>query len=228
MKNIQQNNAMLSTSTLDFLSKLKKNNSKEWFDKNRPAYEQVKLELKSFVNELITSIAQFDPSVKHLEAKNCIFRINRDIRFSANKAPYKTNIGAYISPEGKKSFSAGYYIHIEPGNCFLACGMWMPPAPQLNAVRQEIDYNADEFRKILSTKEFKKHFKGLSQEDKVKTAPKGYGKEHPEIEFLKLKSFIALEYLKDTDITSKSAVKKISTSFESAYPFNSFLRRACD
>jgi len=219
---------MISTSTLDFLIKSKKNNSKEWFDKNRPQYELIKIEFKSFINELIASIAKFDPSIKHLEAKDCIFRINRDVRFSANKAPYKTNIAAFISPEGKKSISAGYYIHIQPGNCFLASGMWMPPAPQLSAVRQEIDYNAEEFRKIILSKEFKKHFKELSQEDKVKTTPKGYEKTHSEIEFLKLKSFIAMKAIDDKEVLSKNFIKSICTSFEVAHPLNTFLRRACD
>ncbi len=219
---------MISASTLDFLIKLKKNNNKEWFDKNRPQYELIKIEFKNFINELIASIAKFDPSVKHLEAKDCIFRINRDVRFSTNKAPYKTNIAAFISPEGKKSISAGYYIHIQPGNCFLASGMWMPPAPQLSAVRQEIDYNADEFRKIILSKEFKKHFKELSQEDKVKTTPKGYEKTHPEIEFIKLKSFIAMKAIDDKEVLSKNFIKSICNSFEVAHPLNAFLRRACD
>lgn len=225
---IQKNNTMISASTLDFLIKLKKNNNKEWFDKNRPQYELIKIEFKNFINELIASIAKFDPSVKHLEAKDCIFRINRDVRFSNNKAPYKTNIAAFISPEGKKSISAGYYIHIQPGNCFLASGMWMPPAPQLSAVRQEIDYNADEFRKIILSKEFKKHFKELSQEDKVKTTPKGYEKTHPEIEFIKLKSFIAMKAIDDKEVLSKNFIKSICSSFEVAHPLNAFLRRACD
>ncbi len=225
---IQKNNTMISTSTIDFLIKLKKNNNKDWFDKNRPQYELIKIEFKNFINELIASIAKFDPSVKHLEAKDCIFRINRDVRFSANKAPYKTNIAAFISPEGKKSISAGYYIHIQPGNCFLASGMWMPPAPQLSAVRQEIDYNAEEFRKIILSKEFKKHFKELSQEDKVKTTPKGYEKMHPEIEFIKLKSFIAMKAIDDKEVLSKNFIKSICTSFEVAHPLNAFLRRACD
>jgi len=219
---------MITPETLEFLSKLKKNNSKEWFDKNRATYENVKVEFKVFVDELIATIAKFDSTVKHLEAKNCVFRINRDVRFSNDKSPYKTNIGAYISPEGKKSFSAGYYIHIQPGNCFLASGMWMPPAPQLNAVRQEIDYNAEEFRKIISAKKFTSNFKALSQEDKVKTSPKGYDKSHPEIEFLKLKSFIALKELKDKEVISKSFIKSCAESFEAAYPLNQFLRRACD
>ncbi len=219
---------MISQQTLDFLNKLKKNNNKEWFDKNRPTYEIIKKDFKNFVNELIITISKFDSSVKHLEAKNCIFRINRDIRFSNDKSPYKTNIGAYFSPDGKKSFSAGYYIHIQPGNCFIASGMWMPPSPQLAAVRQEIDYNAKEFKKILTSKEFVKHFKKLTEEDKVKTTPKGYDKSHPEIELLKLKSFIAVKKLSDKEITSKNLLKNLAEAFESAHPLNKFLRRACD
>src|SRR5580704_17129774 len=104
---------MLQQSSFDFLNKLKKNNNKEWFDKNRSVYEVAKKDFQTFVNETIQSISKFDASVKSLEAKNCVFRINRDVRFSNDKSPYKTNMGAIISPGGKKSFSAGYYIHIQ-------------------------------------------------------------------------------------------------------------------
>src|SRR5258705_181440 len=109
---------MIDRSTIEFLSKLSKNNNKEWFDKNRPSYESAKTNFKEFVNELIISTAKFDPSIKHLEAKDCIFRINRDVRFSKNKAPYKNNFGAILSPGGKKAFDAGYYIQIQPGASF--------------------------------------------------------------------------------------------------------------
>jgi uncharacterized protein (TIGR02453 family) len=154
---------MINKSTFDFLTKLKKNNNKEWFDKNRPEYEIAKNNFKEFISELILSIAKFDSSVKMLEPKNCIFRINRDIRFSNDKTPYKINMGASIGPGGKKSYDAGYYIHIQPGGSFLAGGVWQPPAPQLNAIRQEIDYNAAEFKKLVSNKDFKKYFGSLSE-----------------------------------------------------------------
>jgi uncharacterized protein (TIGR02453 family) len=220
---------MIQQATLDFLVKLKKNNNKEWFDKNRAVYEIAKTDFREFVQETIQAISGFDKSIQHLEAKNCVFRINRDIRFSNNKTPYKTNIGAAISPGGKKSFSAGYYLHIEPGNAsFLAGGMWQPPAPQLNAIRQEIDYNTAEFKKILQHKDFKKFFKELSSEDKVKTAPKGYEKTHPEIELLKNKSFIVVHSLTDKEVVSKNFLKHVSEGFKAMYPLNTFLRRACD
>jgi uncharacterized protein (TIGR02453 family) len=219
---------MIEKSTLDFLSKLKKNNNKEWFDKNRPVYEIAKKNYYDFINELIHSISKFDPSVKHLDAKQCVFRINRDIRFSNDKTPYKTNMGADISPGGKKANTPGYYIHIQPGNSFLGGGMWQPPAPELSAIRQEIDYNTPEFKKILNNKDFKKYFGALSEEDKVKTAPKGYEKTHPEIEILKLKSFLVIHDLKDSEVLSKDFIKQATTIFKAMYPLNKFLRRACD
>jgi len=220
---------MIPQSSLDFLSKLSKNNNKEWFDKNRAAYEAAKTAYRETVDELIQAIAKFDPAVKMLSAKDCVFRINRDIRFSNDKKPYKTNMGASISPGGKKSGSAGYYFHLQPGGqSFLAGGVWQPQAPQLSAIRQEIDYNAPEFNKIIRHKDFKKYFGALSEEDKVKTAPKGYDKSHPEIETLKLKSFIVVHDLSDKDVVSKDFIRHAASAFKALYPLNLFLRRACD
>jgi uncharacterized protein (TIGR02453 family) len=134
--------------------------------------------------------------LKDVDASKAIFRINRDVRFSKNKAPYKTNFGASINPGGKKSMIAGYYVHIEPGKSFLAAGTYMPEAPYLSAIRQEIDYNLEEFKKIVGAKDFKKEFTSLSVEDALKTVPKGYDKENPALEFLKLKHFHCGEGLK--------------------------------
>jgi uncharacterized protein (TIGR02453 family) len=219
---------MIQKAMFDFLNKLKKNNNKEWFDKNRPTYESAKKDFQTFINELIVSSSKFDASIKHLEAKNCMFRINRDIRFSNDKTPYKTNMGASISPGGKKSFSAGYYIHLQPGASFLAGGMWQPPAPQLNAIRQEIDYNSVEFKKIITNKDFKRYFGTLSDEDKLKTAPKGYDKIHPEIELLKHRSFIVVHNLKDKDVLSKGFLTHCTNVFKAMHQLTIFLRRACD
>ena len=130
---------MIEKSTIEFLNKLSKHNNRDWFEKNRPAYENAKNNFKEFIDGVLISTTKFDPAIKNLESKNCIFRINRDVRFSKNKAPYKNNFGASISPGGKKSFSAGYYIQVQPGASFIAGGMWQPPTLQLNAIRQEID-----------------------------------------------------------------------------------------
>jgi len=219
---------MIAQSTLNFLKKLKKNNTKEWFDVNRGTYELAKGNMKDVVAQLIDQLSVFDSSVKGLEPKQCMFRINRDVRFSKNKSPYKTNIGAIINKGGKKSMVPGYYIHIEPGNSFLAGGSWMPPAPELAAIRQEIDYNTAEFKKIISAKEFKNFFGGLSEEDKLKNAPKGYEKDHPEAELLKLKSYIVVHELKDTQLLDKNFVKNAAKIFKAMYPFEVFLRKAMD
>jgi uncharacterized protein (TIGR02453 family) len=219
---------MIQRSTLEFLAKLKKNNTKDWFDKNRKEYDSAKENYKEFLAELILNISKFDPAVKSLEPKDCMFRINRDIRFSNDKTPYKTNIGASIAPGGKKSDSAGYYIHIQPGASFLAGGVWHPEPPQLNAIRQEIDYNMDEFRKLTANKSFKKFFGALSVEDKIKTTPKGYDKDHPEIESLKLRSFIMECSLDDKTVLSKDLLKQCTDIFKAMYPMNVFLRRASD
>jgi uncharacterized protein (TIGR02453 family) len=219
---------MIQQHTFTFLRDLKKHNNKEWFDSHRPDYEIAKTNFREFIEELIAGISKFDPAVKHLEAKNCVFRINRDVRFSANKLPYKSNMGASISPGGKKSFTAGYYFHAEPGASFLAGGMWRPEPVYLNAIRQEIDYNPDEFKKIISTKAFKNHFGALSDEDKLKAVPKGYDKTHPQIELLKHKSFIVVHDLTDKMVLSKDFFKHCTTVFKSMHPLNLFLRRACD
>lgn len=219
---------MVTQATFDFLKKLKKNNTKEWFDANRDSYQLAKENVQAIVKEFIDGITLFDKTIQGLEPKQCMFRINRDIRFSKNKSPYKTNFGASINQGGKKSMIPGYYIHIEPGNSFLAGGSWMPPAPQLAAIRQEIDYNAEEFKRIISAKEFKNLFGNMSDEDKLKTAPKGYPKDHPEIELLKFKSYIVVHELSDEQLLGSNFMKHSLKVFKAMYPFHIFLRRAMD
>jgi uncharacterized protein (TIGR02453 family) len=216
---------MFSKSTLDFLVLLKANNNKEWFDKNRALYEAAKTDLNGIVSLLITELGKLDKSIIGLEPKNCVFRINRDLRFSNDKSPYKTNIGAYFTGGGKNTINAGYYLHLQPENSFLAGGMWMPAAPQLKAIRQEIAYNADDFKNILADKDFKKYFKELGGE-KLKTAPKEYPKDHPEIELLKHKSFIVSHKMTDTDMVAKDMISNTVKAFKALYPLNTFLNTA--
>jgi uncharacterized protein (TIGR02453 family) len=219
---------MIQQSTLDFLKKLKKNNNKEWFDKHKGDYEAAKEDLTAFIEKVIASIGAFDPSVKHLTPKDCMFRIYRDVRFAKDKTPYKSHLGAYISGRGKKSNGPGYYLHIQPGNSFLAGGLWVPPSNELSAVRQEIDYNHEEFEAILKEKNFKKYFKNLDQGEKLKTLPKGYDKDHPAIELLKLKSFTVTYKVDDKIISSKEFLKHSTTVFKAMKPLHDFLDRALD
>lgn len=210
---------------LNFLTALNKNNNKEWFDANKKNYQNAKQEFIEIVSEVINLTSKFDPMLKDVDAAKALFRINRDVRFSKDKSPYKTNFGASINPGGKKSMIPGYYIHIEPGKSFLAAGSYMPLPDKLSAYRQEIDYNLDEFEKIVNAKEFKNEFGTLSNEDSLKTVPKGYNKENPALEFLKMKHYIVVKDLSNKDVLSNDFVKNTTKTFKAALPLNSFLRK---
>src|ERR1035437_5453073 len=189
--------------TLAFLKKLKKNNNRDWFLKNKPVYEEAKKEFEIIIADTIIHSIKFDKKLVGLEAKKTLFRINRDVRFSKDKSPYKTNFGSFINSGGKNSTLPGYYIHIEPGNSFIAGGCWMPMPDKLAAIRQEIDYHLNDFKHILSRKEFKKYFGGkLSDEEKLVNPPKGYDKENPAVEFLKFKHFVVLHKVDDKKLLS--------------------------
>ena len=210
--------------TLKFLKQLSKNNSKEWFDVNRKTYEICKASFVELVTQIIEKSSSFDKDIAGLEAKKCLFRINKDIRFSKDKSPYKLNFGAAIEPGEKKTFIPGYYLHIEPGNSFLAGGCYQPMPDILAAIRQEIDYNTSEFKKIISNKDFKLYFKELSQEDRLKTAPKGYEKTHPDISLFQLKSFVAVHPISDDVILNKNFPAYAAKVFKAMHPLNVFLR----
>ena len=211
-----------------FLKQLSKNNNKEWFDINRKTYEVCKVEFETIIKILLDKSLVFDKQLAGLEAKKCLFRINKDVRFSKDKSPYKLNMGASINPGGKKSMIPGYYIHIEPGKSFLAGGSYQPMPEMLAAIRQEIDYNSAEFKKIISAKDFKLYFKELSQEDKLKTAPKGYEKTHPDIALLQLKHFITVHPLSDEDVLNKNFPTYAAKVFKAMLPLNLFLRKCME
>lgn len=213
---------------LNFLKKLKKNNNKEWFDANRPVYEKAKNEVKELVAQVLLRTTAFDSSLTGLEPKDCMFRINRDVRFSKNKLPYKSNIAFMLAPGGKKSLKSCYYFHIEPGNCFIAGGIYMPMPEQLKLLRQEIDYSGDELTKLFSSKEFKKYYTGFDEESKLLRMPKGYSEDHPYADWLKLKSFTVTLPIDDTLVVHKDIVKKITDSFVQLHKLNQFLNKALD
>jgi len=219
---------MLQAATLRFLKDLKKNNNKPWFDAHRKIYESAKIDFTGFVQTVIDRHAKSDPTIKSITAKDCMFRINRDIRFSKDKSPYKTNMGAYINRGGKKSLFGGYYFHCEPGGSFVGGGLWMPMPPELNKVRQEIDYNFEAFKKIINSKKFKSVYKDLSHDPEyvLSRVPKGYEPGNPAAEYLKMKSFVSLTSLKDSDLTSKDLAKKTTTAFEALQPLIEFINES--
>jgi uncharacterized protein (TIGR02453 family) len=218
---------MIQKSTLQFLAALRKNNNKEWFEANRKKYEAAKEDVKQVTEKLIQALGVHDKEIGQLLPKDCTFRINRDVRFSKNKAPYKTNMSCILSKGGKKAETAGFYVHIEPGGAFVAAGYWAPEAKKLAAVRQEIDYNLEDWKKIISSKKFKANFEnGLSQEDVLQRPPKGYDADNPAIEFLKLKSFIVTKKITDAELLDKNFVKNITNIFTVVKPILDFLNEA--
>lgn len=221
---------MLSANTLAFLNKLQKNNNKEWFDKNRSLYEEAKLDFENLVQQLIATVGKDDEEIALLKPKDCTFRINRDIRFSKDKTPYKTNMGAYIVRGGKKSLYAGYYFHCEPGRSFVGGGLWMPQPAELKKVRQEIDYCWDEFKGIVQSKKFKSVYSDLSRDAEYTLAkvPRDYDKDNPAAEYLKLKSLVGLHNIADNDITSKALVKKVTEAFTTLKPVIDFINRSLE
>jgi uncharacterized protein (TIGR02453 family) len=212
---------------LKFLKDVSKNNDRVWFEKNKPRYLEAKQGFEDFVSALLKEMIKFDKGLAGLDPKKLPFRIYRDVRFSKDKRPYKTNMGAGFSPNGKLIQEPGYYIHIEPGNkSFIAGGIYMPDKDNLSKVRQEIDYSAEKLKKILNNKTFKKLFNGFDDFDKLKTMPKGYAADHPQIELLKLKSFIVRHSFTDKEVNDKKFVKSAAAIGKAIKPLNDFIREA--
>lgn len=221
---------MLQPATLSFLKQLKKHNDKTWFDAHRAQFEAARDDFASFIEELIARHGVRDEGIRELKAKDCIFRIYRDVRFSKDKSPYKTNFGAAFQKGGKKSPLAGYYFHLSAdGDSFAGGGLWMPLPDDLKKVRQEIDYCWDEFRGIVGSKGFKAHFGDLQRgEYSLSTMPKGYEKENPAAGYLKLKCFVAVKAFSEEDLFGPGLVKRTLKTFETLQPLLAFINRAIE
>ena len=180
-----------------------------------------------FISVLILELNKMEPEIKNIEPKDCVFRINRDIRFSKDKSPYKTNMGAYIAPGGKKSMKPGYYLHLEPGSSFAAGGLYMPPSPELKAVRTEIFENPEEYLSIVQNPEFVKIF-GEVEGEKLKTAPKGFPKEDKNIDLIKLKSYTVMHKMNETSLSSPNALGELMHVYKTMQALNRFLMGALE
>ncbi len=216
---------MIEKSTFQFLKDLERNNNREWFNDHKKTYQQAQQNFIFFINELISSLTQIEPDWQGLTAKDCIFRIYRDIRFSKNKQPYKDHFGAHIAKGGRKSSGPGYYIQIKPSGSLLAGGIFNPDSQQLKAIRQEIDYSSKEFLKIVESKRFKAYF-GKLKGDQLKTKPKGYEKDHQMIKYLRYKSFLMMYELEDEEIFERNLIFKLLRISEEMQPFNRFILKA--
>ncbi len=212
---------------LDFLAALAQNNHKEWMDANKSWYQSTRASLLEDAEVLLQEMVALEPSLATFKAKNCLFRQNRDVRFSANKNPYKTNFGIYFSPTGKNSPGPGYYLQIQPGNSFLAGGIWMPEAEVLKKIRKEIDFSGAQLQQIENSPSFKKLFSGIEGE-KLKTSPRDYEASHPYIDYLKLKSFTVSHPISDQAIHTGAFIKFALNGFYAMKPFIDFLGQALE
>lgn len=219
---------MLSQETLQFLEDLKANNNRDWFLENKKRYEIVKKDYHKMVSDFLDAMKPLDPALELLEVKNCTFRINRDIRFSKDKTPYKTHMGVWLSSGSKGQNRAGYYVHIEKGSSFIAGGFYAPESEDLKKVRKEIAFFHEDLEEILAEKNFKKTFGDFDRNERslLKNPPRGYEKEHPAIELLKLKSFEASQKFDISEVLEKDFVSKMSKRLIVLKPLNEFINRA--
>lgn len=215
-------------STFDFLNQLRENNNREWLQANRELFDAARLQFMDFAEQVLRGLVAMDKRIpEDIPVSKCVYRIYRDIRFSLDKTPYKGYFSAAYSPTGRSTELPGYYIHIQPGQSFATAGLWHPSKERLAAIRQEIDYNSADFRSIVEAPLFQQHA-GLDQEDRLKKAPSGYSADHPDIEFLRLKSFTATKSFSDKEMMQADATDKILSAFQALQPFQEFLYQAVE
>ena len=219
---------MLSKESLQFLDDLKANNNREWFLENKKRYEIFKKDYQQLVGQFLDAMKPLDPSLEMLEVKNCTFRINRDIRFSKDKTPYKSHIGVWLSSGAKGKNRSGYYVHIERDKSFIAGGFYCPEAEDLKKVRREIAFFYDDLEAILQEKKFKKEFGDFDRNESsvLKNPPRGFEKDHPAIEFLKLKSFEASQKFDISEVLKPDFVTTMTQKLITLKPLNDFINRA--
>ncbi|TBX64983.1 DUF2461 domain-containing protein [Flavobacterium silvisoli] len=221
---------MITREALQFLDDLVANNNTNWMHANKKRYENYKKDYHLFIASLLAEMKPLDQSLEPLEVKNCTFRINRDIRFSKDKSPYKTNMGVWLAQNKFRKNSPGYYVHFEKGNSFIAGGVWCPEPEELKKIRKEIAFFYEDLDAIVNDKNFKKEFHALTRDENttLKKAPKDFEPNHPAIEFLKLKSFTASEKIDDTLFTDKNFSKIVAQKLIALKPLNDFLNRALE
>lgn len=221
---------MITKNMVRFLADLTKNNNKEWMHANKKRYEEYKKEYHNFISSVLSEMKLLDPNLSDLEIKNCTFRINRDIRFSKDKQPYKSNIALWFTTNKSRKNAAGYYLHFEPNKSFVAGGLYNPENEDLKKIRKEIEFFYSDLEVILEDKAFKSNYGELTIEDKnkLKRAPKGFDENHKAIEFLKLKSFTASMNIDDKEFLKESFPKFIASKMIILKPLIDFVNRGVE
>ena len=211
---------------LSFLRELSENNNREWFEENKKRYLQSLEIFRSFVARVIAGIAVFDPAMKWVEPKDSIFRIYKDVRFSRDKTPYKTNFGSWMARGGRKSNDAGYYFHLQPGASFMAAGVYMPPKEQLHLIRQEIVFHPEAFREVFHDPWINKHYQRSGDQDKLKKGPADFPGDTEMIEEIKYKHYIFSKSYSDSEILSKDFPQRLVEDYRGLFPVVNYLNNA--
>lgn len=206
----------INPEVFNFFKTLAQNNNREWFESHKPDFKVLESEVKEFLKEIERALQLHDKI-----DKSKIFRIYRDVRFSKNKTPYKTHFGMVFHRE-KPALRGGYYIHLEPNNSFLGVGFWAPEPKDLFRIRKELELDAKEFREIMADPTFEKYW-GRLQGDEVKTAPKGFSKEHPNIDLIKKKQFTFHKKISDKQVISKNFSTLVDEHFVHIRPFFDYM-----
>lgn len=210
---------------IGFLTALQQNNDRDWFTANKIHYQEAKDTFESFINRLIQGIHKFDPEIGSVTARECVFRIYRDVRFSKNKSPYKTNMGGFIAKGGRKGGNAGYYLHIDPEQSFIAGGNHLPPPDALKKIRQEILYNIGEFKTILGKPSFRALYGELDGE-RLSRPPKDFPADFPDIDLLKFKTYTVLHAVDESKVLAPDFEGYVLNAFRELHPLNRFLNKA--
>ncbi len=211
---------------LSFLEELTRNNNRDWFNENKKAYQDALDTFREFIGTILVGVSKTDPSVGSLEAKDTIFRIYKDVRFSKDKTPYKTHFGGWMAKGGRKSKDAGYYFHLEPGNTFMAAGVWMPPKEQLTLIRQEIMYNPSEYFKIINDPAISNAYERGGKEDMLKKGPVGFPKDFEFMEEIKYKHYIFSKNYENKDVIKSGFAEKVTQNYKGLFPLVDYLNHA--
>jgi uncharacterized protein (TIGR02453 family) len=209
-----------------FLEALAQNNNRDWFQDNKKTYQAALDTFREFIGSILVGVSKTDPSVGNLEAKDTIFRIYKDVRFSKDKTPYKTHFGGWMAKGGRKSTDAGYYFHLEPGNTFMAAGVWMPPKEQLTLIRQEIMYNPSDYFKIINDPVVSKAYERGGKEDMLKKGPAGFPKDFEFMEEIKYKHYIFSKNYENQDVIKSGFAENVTHDYKGLFPLVDYLNHA--
>ncbi len=212
---------------LEFLRQLTRNNSKIWFDAHRDQYQHLRASVTALAQNVHAGLLEYDSGLALCDPAKSVFRINRDVRFSKNKQPYKTNMGFWLSPGAKSAVAAGYYVHLDPQGSFIAAGIYMPPADALEKVRREIYYRGVELDQLLNATQIKKSF-GMLEDHRLKTVPRGYYKEHPYMDYLRQKSFVLVQTLENEALKQDRIGHYLAKQLAPAVPLVKFINEALE